>query len=89
MKKRLKRMKPEDLPEGVIATLGDDSRGRCYLFEHNIFGPIARMIIVEVEEDKSSFNYELFMGDDEIGSLPYMIRKDILEEIIEAIGRYF
>ena len=47
------------------------------------------MIIIEVEEEKSSFNYELFMGDDEIGSLPYMIRKDFLEEIIKAIGKYF
>ena len=89
MKKNLKRMKPEDLPNGVIAILGEDLRGRCYLFEHNIFGPIGRMIIIEVEEEKSSFNYELFMGDDEIGSLPYMIRKDFLEEIIKAIGKYF
>lgn len=87
--KKLKRMKPEDLPEGIIANLGEDPRGRCYLFEHNIFGPIGRMIIIEVEGDKSSLNYELFMGDDEIGSLPYIIRKDFLEEIIHSIGKYF
>ncbi|MBP6126132.1 MAG: hypothetical protein KA446_05635 [Leptotrichiaceae bacterium] len=87
--KKLKRMKPEDLPEGVIANLGEDPRGRCYLFEHNIFGPIGRMIIIEVEGDKSSLNYELFMGDDEIGSLPYIIRQDFLEEIIHSIGKYF
>lgn len=87
--KKLKRMKPEDLPEGIIANLGEDPRGRCYLFEHNIFGPIGRMIIIEVEGDKSSLNYELFMGDDEIGSLPYIIRKDFLEEIIHSIGNYF
>ena len=89
MKEKLRRMKPEDLPEGVIAILGEDYRGRCYLFEHNIFGPIGRMIIMDRGEKESCLNYELFTGDDAIGSVPFEIRKDLLEEIIEAIGKYF
>lgn len=47
MKEKLRRIKPEDLPEGVIAILGEDYRERCHLFEHNIFGPIGRMIIMD------------------------------------------
>ncbi|MBN2839231.1 MAG: hypothetical protein JXM74_10800 [Fusobacteriaceae bacterium] len=47
MKKNLKRMKPEYLPEGVIATLGEDCRGCCYMFKHNMFDPIRRMIIMD------------------------------------------
>lgn len=89
MKKDLKRMKPEDLPEGVIAILGEDYRGRCYLFEHNIFGPIGRLIIMEVDDNRSCLNYELFMGDNEIGSHPYHIRKEIFQEIIDSVESYF
>ncbi len=42
----LKRLTPDDLPEGVIARRGYDHRGHCYAFEHETLGELGKIILV-------------------------------------------
>ncbi len=41
----LKRLKPSDLPEGVIARKGYDHRGHCYAFEDSKLGDLGKIVI--------------------------------------------
>jgi hypothetical protein len=77
----LNKLKPDDLPDGVVAKRGYDHRGHCITFEHETLGELGKIILTDVEEDKLLMEAELSREKPEtLGK-----KKKVLEEIISII----
>ena len=76
----LKRLRPDDLPQGVIARRGYDHRGRCYAFEHDTLGDLGKIILIDLHGN-TLLEAELHTGNS--GVLPE--KKQLFEEIIAIV----
>ncbi len=89
MKKNIKQLKPEDLPKGVITNLGEDYRGRCYLFDHVEYGRLGKLVVINIEENKQKLQYDFFEGFDLRGSSNYTRRMNIFRQIVQIVSQAF
>lgn len=78
---RLNRLKPEDLPAGVVAKRGYDHRGHCLAFEHETFGELGKIILIDIEDDRFLMTAEI----SKIDSATFGERQMVLEEISSII----
>ena len=78
----LKRLTPNDLPQGVHAKKGYDHRGRCYAFEHETLGDLGKIVLIDMQ---GSIRIEAEQSKGLIEVLPQ--RKQLFEEIISNIER--
>ncbi len=86
IKPGLKQCRPEDLPPGVTTSLGQDHRGHCYVFEHEVLGPLGKIILVPQEDDKTLLQAELFQGGENLKSPKIKHeRQQTFEEIVAVI----
>lgn len=76
----LNRLKPDDLPQSVLARKSYDHRGHCYAFEHVTLGELGKIILVDVE---GSTRMETEIHNGNSGVLPE--KKRVLEEIISTL----
>jgi len=77
----LNRLKPDDLPHGVLARKGYDHRGHCYTFEHETLGDLGKIILIDME-GSTQIEAELYNKNSEM--LPE--KKKVLEEITSAVA---
>ncbi len=89
MKKNIRQLKPEDLPKGVITNLGEDYRGRCYLFDHIEYGRLGRLVMINVEENSQKLQYDFFEGDEARGSSNYLKRMEIFRQVVQIVNQAF
>lgn len=89
MKKNIRQLKPEDLPEGVITNLGEDSRGRCYVFDHVKYGRLGRLVMITIAENTQKLQYDFFEGDEARDSKNYQIRIEIFKEVVQIVNQAF
>ena len=77
----LNKLKPDDLPYGVVAKRGYDHRGHCIAFEHETLGELGKIILTDIEEDKTLMEAELSREN------PVTLGKKqkVLEEVISII----
>lgn len=79
---RLRKLKPDDLPYGVIARKGYDHRGHCYAFEHVTLGDLGKIILIDMEEN-TRIEAELCNGNSGVLSK----KQKVFEEVISIIER--
>ena len=89
MKRNIIQLKPGDLPEGVITTLGEDPRGRCYLFDHLEYGRLGRLVMINIEENKQKLQYDFFEGNELRDSSNYIMRMNVFKQIVQIINQAF
>ena len=77
----LKQLKPDDLPDGVVAKRGYDHRGHCIAFEHETLGELGKIILTEISDDKTLMEAEL--SRENPVTLPK--KQKVLEEVISII----
>lgn len=78
---RLNRLKPEDLPSGVVAKRGYDHRGHCIAFEHETFGELGKIVLIDLEDDRVKLEAELSKENPEaLGK-----KQKVLEKIVSII----
>lgn len=77
----LKQLKPDDLPDGVVAKRGYDHRGYCIAFEHKTLGELGKIILIDVEDDKMLLEAELSKENRETLDK----RQKVLEQVISII----
>lgn len=76
----MKRLTPDDLPNGVVAKNGYDHRGRCVAFEHHTLGDIGKIVFTSIEGDKLLMEAEV-SRDENLEE-----KKKILETIFATIS---
>jgi hypothetical protein len=76
----LKRLRPEDLPDGVTAKHGYDHRGRCLAFEHTSLGEIGQIILINIDHEQIRIEAELSKTNPE-----YLNKKEVLLKEIMSI----
>jgi hypothetical protein len=77
----LNRLTPDDLPHGVIAKRGYDHRGHCLSFDHEILGELGKIILIDIEEDKTLMEAELSRENPEaLGK-----KQKIFEEVVSIV----
>ena len=76
----LNRLKPDDLPQRVLARKGYDHRGHCYAFEHETLGDLGKIILIDMEGN-TQIKAELYNGNS--GLLPE--KQKVLDEIIATV----
>ena len=89
MKKNIRQMKPEDLPKGVVANLGEDYRGLCYIFDHIEHGCLGKLVMISIEEKKQKLVYDFFEGNELRGSSNYIKRMEIFREVVQIVSQAF
>ena len=82
----IKKMSPDDLPEGITATCGYDHRGTCYLFEHKTEGELGRIVLISSPNGQTQMQSELFLGSNPSN---LEIKKAIFGEVVSAISNHF
>ena len=81
----LGRMKPEDLPENVIAKRSYDHRGYCIAFEHKTYGHLGKILLISMENGQTLMETELSKENPH-----YLGKKEMaLKEVIAAIEANF
>lgn len=76
----LKRLTPDDLPDGVSARKGYDHRGRCYAFEHEEFGDLGKIVLISMQGN-IRLEAELYKG--KLESLPQ--REEMFKDVISTV----
>lgn len=77
----LKQLKPDDLPDGVVAKRGYDHRGHCITLEHKTLGELGKVILSNIEEDKTLLEAELSKEN----PTNLAKRQQVLEEVVSII----
>ena len=77
----LKQLRPDDLPDGVVAKRGYDHRGHCIAFEHKTLGELGKVILSNIEEDKTLLEAELSKEN----PTNLAKRQQVLEEVVSII----
>lgn len=77
----LKQLKPDDLPDGVVAKRGYDHRGHCIALEHKTLGELGKVILSNIEEDKTLLEAELSKEN----PTNLAKRQQVLEEVVSII----
>ena len=85
----LRQLRPEDLPRDVSASLGYDHRGKCYVFRHTKFGELGRIVLIQVGEQKTLLQAELYQGQEKPESSAAKKRRQIFEEVVAAVNAGF
>ena len=78
----VKRLRPEDLPDGIVAQRGYDHRGHCVAFEHNEFGELGKIVLIPIAANKMQMQADLTKGDP--NSLK--VRKALFEDVIAIVS---
>lgn len=78
----LSRLKPDGLPQDVIAKKGYDHRGHCYAFEHLKLGDLGKIILVEINNG-ARIEADLY----NVNSGELSLKKKIFEEIIYIVEK--
>jgi hypothetical protein len=76
----LKRLTPDDLPDGVSARKGYDHRGRCYAFEHEVFGDLGKIVLIGMQ-GAVRLEADLYKGNVEF--LPQ--KEEVFKEVISTV----
>ena len=79
----LKQLRPEDLPVGVVASTGYDHRGRCITFEHDKYGDLGRIILIETENKEMKMNAEFC--ESVMSAESKMKKREIFQEVVRVI----
>lgn len=78
----IKRLSPEDLPDGVVAKRGYDHRGHCVTFEHNKLGELGKIVLVPLGHNQISMEAELTKGN----LATFDIRQEIMQEVFSIVA---
>ena len=82
----LKQMRPEDLPKGVITSVGYDHRGTCYSFEHDDLGELGKIVLIKQPNGQTLLQADLFYRS---STLNLEKKKAIFEKVVAAISNHF
>lgn len=85
IRKGLKQLRPEDLPEGVFAERGYDHRGHCLEFKHKIYGPLGRITLIGISNGKTLVQSDFNIQDEKTTKE----RKKLFYEVIEIVNKMF
>jgi hypothetical protein len=85
----LRQLRPEDLPPDVTASSGYDHRGLCYIFEHQKFGELGRLVLSQVRESEMLMHAELYKGNEKPESTAAKKKKEIFEKVVATISACF
>lgn len=80
----LKQIRPEDLPSGVVATMGYDHRGSCIVFEHHEYGDLGRIVLMNRTIDTTMIQAEFC--EDIMPTQSLSEKRSIFSEVVEVIN---
>lgn len=78
----LTQLKPEDLPLGVVAKRSYDHRGYSVAFEHRTLGELGKIVLSDVDGNKTLMETELSIGNGE----NLEAKRKELEKIIKIVN---
>ena len=61
----LNRLRPDDLPCGVVAKRSYDHRGHSIAFDHETLGDLGRIVLIDLEGDRFKLKAELYKNNSE------------------------
>ena len=85
----LKRLRPEDLPPGVMASQSYDQRGHCLTFEHNALGELGRIVLIKVREGQMLIQAELHIGQEPADTPTTGRKQRLFEQIVATVNDRF
>ena len=85
----LRQLRPEDLPSGVAVSSGYDHRGICYVFEHNKYGELGRIVMIKAGEQEMLMQADLYTGQENPESPLIIKKKAVFEEVVAIINACF
>ena len=85
----VKRLRPEDLPTGVIASRGYDHRGHCVVLDHSTLGELGRIVLINVGEGQMLMQAELYTGQDNLQDTLVKQKRKIFEAVVSMINNHF
>ncbi|MFZ2169188.1 MAG: hypothetical protein WAW61_06065 [Methylococcaceae bacterium] len=85
----LKQLHPDDLPPDVTASRGYDHRGHCYVFGHNKYGELGRIVLIKVREQEMLMQADLYIGQEKQKSTIAKKKKEIFEKVVATVNVCF
>ncbi len=85
----LKRLTPEDLPDGVTASRGYDHRGHCLIFEHITLGELGRIVLIKIDEGQMLMQAELHTGQENLESPLVKKKKKVFGKVVATVNRCY
>lgn len=82
-----RRLKPDDLPNGVLAKRGYDHRGHCIAFEHISMGEIGKIVLVPIAENQMRIEAELTKGNQESLSMRHALLEEVFTIVSDGLER--
>ena len=85
----LKRLRPDDLPSGVIASRGYDHRGHCLVLDHQTLGELGKIVLIKISDDQMLMQAELYTGGVNLQDSLVKQKREILEAVVSTVNNCF
>lgn len=85
----IKRLRPEDLPPGVIARRGYDHRGQCIEFEHKTLGELGRIVMIKIDEEHMRMQAEICIGQEDMESPLVKKKQKVFAKVVATVNKSF
>ena len=85
----LKRLRPDDLPSGVVASRGYDHRGHCLVLDHHTLGEIGRIVLIKRDDGQMLMQAELCTDQRSFQDALVKQKQEIFETVVSTVSNCF